>query len=99
VPNEKLASDTIRNASIRSRETFAEITVQVPLTADLGAAIDALRHEIAADREASVYVDALDGNAKLTIRAAAPDEDAARRLERELRVRAHDRLRTLGVWA
>jgi len=32
VPNEKLASDTIRNSTIRGRETFAEITVQVPLS-------------------------------------------------------------------
>jgi len=35
-PNEQLASDTIRTSTIRSRETFAEVTVQVPLTADLG---------------------------------------------------------------
>jgi small-conductance mechanosensitive channel len=35
VPNEKLASDTIRNSTIRGWETFAEITVQVPLSADL----------------------------------------------------------------
>ena len=33
VPNEKLVSDTIRNASIRSKATFAEVTVQVPLAA------------------------------------------------------------------
>src|SRR5262245_61791852 len=56
VPNEKLASDTIRNSTIRSRETFAEITVPVPLTADLGAAVDGLRDEIAEERDASVYV-------------------------------------------
>src|SRR6266481_7880297 len=98
VPNEKLASDTIRNSSIRSRETFAEITVQVPLSADLGVAVDALREEVADDRSASVYVSALNGSATLTIRAGAADEDAAQRLERELRVRAHGRLRTLGVW-
>src|SRR5947208_12430345 len=30
IPNEKLASDTIRNATIRSREKVAEITVRVP---------------------------------------------------------------------
>ena len=36
VPNNKLASDTIVNATIRSRETFAEVTVPVPLSADLG---------------------------------------------------------------
>ena len=98
VPNEKLASDTIRNATIRSRETFAEVTVQVPLTADLGAAVDGLREEVAGERHASVLVSALDANATLLIRAAAPDEDSAVRLEGDLRVRAHGRLRDLGVW-
>ena len=29
VPNEKLASDTIRNSTIRGRDTFAEVTAQV----------------------------------------------------------------------
>jgi small-conductance mechanosensitive channel len=99
VPNEKLASDTIRNSTIRSRETFAEITVPVPLTADLGAAVDGLRDEVADERDAAVYVSALDGAATVTIRAAALNEDAAQQLERDLRVRAHMRLRALGVWA
>ena len=99
VPNEKLASDTIRNSTIRSRETFAEITVPVPLSTDLGAAIDGLREEVAGERDASVYVSTLDSNAIVTIRAAAPTEDAAQKLERDLRVRAHGRLRALGVWA
>ena len=98
VPNEKLASDTIRNSTIRSRETFAEITVPVPLSADLSVAVDRLREEVAEERDASVYVSSLDGNATLTIRAAAPNEDAAQKLERDLRVRAHGRLRTLGIW-
>jgi small conductance mechanosensitive channel len=98
VPNEKLASDTIRNSSIRTRETFAEITVQVPLSADLGVAVDALRGEVADDRSASVYVSGLDGSAAVTIRAAAPDGDAAQLLEHELRLRAHGRLRALGVF-
>jgi small-conductance mechanosensitive channel len=98
VPNEKLASDTIRNSTIRSRETFAEITVPVPLSADLGAAVDGLREEIAQERDASVYVSALDGNATVTVRAAAANEDAAQQLERDLRVRVHGRLRALGVW-
>jgi small-conductance mechanosensitive channel len=98
VPNEKLASDTIRNSTIRSRESFAEITVPVPLSVDLSAAVDGLREEVAAERDASVYVSALDGNATVTVRAAAPTADAAQALERELRVRAHRRLRALGVW-
>jgi len=98
VPNEKLASDTIRNSTIRSRERFAEITVQVPLATDLGAAVGVIQEELAGDRDASVFVSALDGDATVTIRAPAPDEDAARRLEGDLRLRAHERLRALGVW-
>lgn len=98
VPNEKLASDTIRNATIRSRETFAEVTVQVPLTSDLGAAVAELREEVAGESRAAVFVSALAADATVTIRAAAHDEDTAQRLEGELRVRAHRRLRALGVW-
>jgi small-conductance mechanosensitive channel len=99
VPNSKLVSDTIRNSTIRSRETYAEITVQVPLSADLGAAVDGLREEVADERDATVYVSAIDGNATVVIRAAAPSEDVALELEGELRLRAHERLRALGVWS
>jgi small-conductance mechanosensitive channel len=98
VPNEKLASDTIRNATIRGRETFAEITVQVPLSADLEAVVDALREEVSDESDALVYVSSLNGNATVTIRAAARDEDVAQQLERGLRVRSHGRLRALGIW-
>src|SRR5262249_37037859 len=35
VPNEKLASDTIRNATIVERAQRAEITLQLPLSSDL----------------------------------------------------------------
>ena len=73
VPNSKLASDTIVNASIRSSETFAEVSVPVPLSADLGAAVDALREDVAEERDASVYVSALDGSATVTLRAAASE--------------------------
>ena len=41
VPNEKIASDTIRNSSIRSRKKLAHVTVQVPLDTDLEAAANA----------------------------------------------------------
>ncbi|HET7566356.1 MAG TPA: mechanosensitive ion channel domain-containing protein [Gaiellaceae bacterium] len=98
VPNEKLASDTIRNASIRNRETFAEITVPLPLSTDLGAAIEGLREELDSERQPDVFVSSLDGSAVVTLRAAAADENAADRLAADLRVRAHRRLRALGVW-
>jgi small conductance mechanosensitive channel len=99
VPNNKLASDTIVNASIRSRETFAEVSVPVPLSVDLDGAVDALREDLADERHADVYLSSLDGTATVTLRAAASDDVAAERLERELRLRAHRRLRALGVWA
>ncbi len=99
VPNSKLASDPIINASIRSRETFAEVSVPLPLTADLERAIDALREDVSNERDADVYLSALDGTATVTVRAAAGDELAAERLEQDLRLRAHRRLRALGVWA
>jgi small-conductance mechanosensitive channel len=99
VPNSKLASDTIINASIRSRETFAEVSVPVPLAADLASAIEALREDVSSERDADVYVSSLEGAATVTVRAVAADEVAAERLEHELRLRAHKRLRALGVWA
>ena len=98
VPNQKLASDTIRNSTIRSRESLAEVTVQVPLSADLGAAVDGLRQELAQEREPAVYVSALNGSATVTVRAGAASEDHAQQLERDLRVRIHGRLRAAGVW-
>ena len=99
VPNSKLASETIINASIRSQETFAEVMVPLPLTADLGAALGALREEVAGERDADVYVDSLDATANVIVRALASDEPDADRLERELRLRAHRRLSELGIWA
>jgi len=97
VPNDKLASDTITNASIRNRETFAEITVPVPLAADLGAVVDGLREEPAPERDARVFVSALDAGALVTVRAAVGSTDVAEQLEKDMRLRAHRRLRALGV--
>jgi small conductance mechanosensitive channel len=42
VPNEKLASDTIRNSTIRGRDTFAEVTAQVPAGPGLAKMLQAL---------------------------------------------------------
>lgn len=98
VPNEKLASDTIRNATIVSRETLAQITVQVPLESDLGVIVEALREEVAAERSGSAFVSHLGERATITLQAWAPSEALAEELEADLRLRAHARLRTLRVW-
>ena len=95
IPNEKLASDTIRNSTIRSREKVAEITVQVPLSADLGAVVDRLR----AATNADVFVGDLAGNASVVVRRQAMSEQEAEHVERELRLQAHAALRADGVFA
>jgi small-conductance mechanosensitive channel len=96
IPNEKLASDTIRNSTIRSREKVAEISLQVPLGRDLGAVVDRLRR-LADDAE--VFVGDLSDSATVVLRVPAPDEAAAERLERELRLLAYQTLRAEGVYA
>jgi small conductance mechanosensitive channel len=96
IPNEKLASDTIRNSTIRSREKVAEINLQVPLGKDVGAVVDRLR---GLSPEADVFVSDLTGNATVVVRAAAEDEAAAERIERDLRLRAYELLRAEGVFA
>jgi small-conductance mechanosensitive channel len=97
IPNDKLASDTIRNSTIRRADTVAEIQVQVPLTQDVETAVDALRDEISDFEGGRVVLSSLEGNAVVTVRASAvgiPVEELAH----ELRLRAHRRLRREGVF-
>jgi small-conductance mechanosensitive channel len=98
IPNEKIASDTIRNSSIRSRRKLAQVSLEVPLDADLRA-VGALLREAAGDESAEVSVTALDDHARLVVGVWAADEPSAQRLETQLRLRAHERLREAGVFA
>jgi small-conductance mechanosensitive channel len=99
IPNEKLASDTIRNSTIVSREKVAEIMLQVPLDKDLRAVVELLREAVAAEKAPEVVVTALNSSATIVVRALAEGPIEAERLESELRLRAHDRLRAAGVFA
>ncbi len=96
IPNEKLASDTIRNSTIRSREKVAEISLQVPLGKDLGAVVDRLRSTVP---EGEVFVSDLSGSATVVVRAPATDRASAELRERELRLRAYEVLRAEGLYA
>jgi small conductance mechanosensitive channel len=95
IPNEKLASDTIRNATIRSREKVAEITVQLPLSSDLGALMDRLRQ--ATDGE--VFVEDLGDKATVVVRTHVSGEAPVEQRQGELRLRAHAALRAEGVFS
>jgi small-conductance mechanosensitive channel len=97
IPNDKLASDTIRNSTIRRAETVAEIHVQVPLTQDVETAVEALRDEISDFEGGRVVLSSLEDNAVVTVRVPAV-EKPVEQLAHELRLRAHRRLRREGVF-
>ena len=98
IPNDRIASDTILNSTIRGRKKLAHVTVQVSLDRDLTAVSQLLR-EAADDERAEVRVTSLEDGARLELSVWADDEPSARRLESELRLRAHERLREAGVYA
>jgi small-conductance mechanosensitive channel len=90
VPNEKLASDTIRNSTIRSPETLAEASVEVPL-ASVRRAVTVLGGE-----GDEVFVSALTGDkATVLVRRWVTGGGTAERAESELRVELADRLAAL----
>ena len=92
VPNEKLASDSIRNSTIRSEETLAEVQVQVPASADLRAVVNSLQQ----DGE-EVYVTDLGDKATIVIRKRVSRERDTDRAESELRLSVAERLKDAGT--
>jgi small-conductance mechanosensitive channel len=94
VPNEKLASDSIRNSTIRSAETLAEVQVQVPASADLRAVVNSLQE----DGE-EVYVTDLADKATIVVRKRVPRVGETERAESELRLSVAERLKAAGVLA
>jgi small conductance mechanosensitive channel len=96
IPNERLASAPIRNATIRARQALAEVSIQVPLAQDLGRVVDLLRE---ASPDGEVLVTGIEGNATVTVREWTPDAASADRVASDLRLRAHERLRAAGVYA
>jgi small-conductance mechanosensitive channel len=92
VPNEKLASDTILNSTIRSPLTLAEVQVQVPATADLRSVLEALKGE-----GEEVYLTDLADKATFVVRKWVPGEAATEAAASDLRLAVADRLKAEGV--
>jgi small conductance mechanosensitive channel len=88
VPNEKLASDTIRNSTIRGRETLAEVTVQVPAGPGLRKVLESL--EGVGDE---AYVSDLTADkATILVRKWVADERAVERAASDLRLALAERI-------
>jgi small-conductance mechanosensitive channel len=92
VPNEKLASDAIRNSTIRSRQTLAEVTIQVPATADLRHVMGSLKAE-----GEEVYMTDLADKATIVVRKWIPREGDTEAVASDLRLAVADRLKAAGV--
>jgi small-conductance mechanosensitive channel len=106
VPNTKLASDTIRNATIASAEHLAAVRVSVPLSADLDRVLDLLvdvarqAPEAVPKREPTATVTDLEAtSAVLTVEAWAGSAAGAAALAARVRREAVERLRAEGVYA
>jgi small-conductance mechanosensitive channel len=87
VPNEKLASDTIRNSTIRSPETLAEASIDVPV-ANLRRTVEALGMD---GDEVFVTGLAVD-KATVVVRRWVSGEGAADRVASDLRLAIAERL-------
>jgi small conductance mechanosensitive channel len=106
VPNTKLASDTIRNATIGSAEYRAAVSVTVPLATDLDRVLDLLADvarslpQTVTDREVKAHVSQLEAaTAVVTVEAWARTPAEAAELEVSLRRAALERLRAEGAIA
>jgi small-conductance mechanosensitive channel len=105
IPNEKLASDTIRNATIAGVEHLVQARVPVPLASDLERVLILAEEEARAvigprENEAVASVTDFDTAGKaavVTVEAWAP-ADVAPELAADLRRSIHRRLRAEGVF-
>jgi small-conductance mechanosensitive channel len=106
VPNVKLASDTIRNATLSSAEHLAQVDVAVPVQADLDRVRDFISEEARAahaamtEKEPIASLSRLEAaHAVMRVEAWAPTAAEAARLAGEIRLAVHRRLRNEGVYA
>jgi small-conductance mechanosensitive channel len=103
IPNEKLASDTIRNSTIARQEHLAQVDISVPFSADLDRVVAALQEEAESveeaieTREARATVTQLEAERAIVTVAAWARPGKAADLESGLRRAAVRRLRADGI--
>jgi small-conductance mechanosensitive channel len=104
VPNEKLASETIRNATAGTEEHLARITVPVPLASDLDRVLALVEEEARTashveEKRAIATISQFEtaGQAIVTVEAWAPRGQVGA-VEAEVRQSVHRRLRAEGVF-
>ena len=104
VPNEKLASETIRNATAGTAEHLAQVTVPVPLASDLDRVLELVEEEARTashveEKRAIATISQFEpaGQAIVTVEAWAPRGQVGA-VEAEIRQAVHRRLHAEGVF-
>lgn len=92
VPNQKIAANSLRNSTIRSERTLAEVTVHVPVTADLRELLGGLR-----ELGDEAYVTDIGDAATFVVRRWVPGEGHSEAAASELRLDIADRLKAAGI--
>jgi small-conductance mechanosensitive channel len=92
IPNEKLVSETLRNATIRNERPIAEVMVQLPISADLRAAVEALEPEVN-----EVRVTDLGAQATIAVRRVVGGRQSVEQAQSDLRIEVAERLREAGI--
>jgi small-conductance mechanosensitive channel len=105
IPNVKLASDTIRNATLSSAEHLAQVEIAVPVQTDLDRVRELVSEEARAahaamtDKEPTVSVSRLEAaHATVTVEAWGPTAAEAGRAAGEIRLAVQRRLRSEGIY-
>jgi small conductance mechanosensitive channel len=93
IPNEMLVSDTLKNSTIRNEQPLAQITVRIPLSADLRAAVAALEPH-ADDVVVSQLAEQV---AVVAVRRVVKDGERIERVQSELRLEVSETLRAAGI--
>ncbi|HUC34801.1 MAG TPA: mechanosensitive ion channel family protein [Gaiellaceae bacterium] len=106
VPNTRMASDTIRNATLQSFEHRAEITIGVPVGSDLERVRDILVEEARRapeampDKNPTATLSQVDPSAAVfTVEAWARSVGQAAKLASAVRAAVYKRLRSEGIYA
>ena len=94
IPNEKLVSETLKNATIRNERPVAEVVVTLPPAADLRTAVAALEpdtHE--------VVVKDIGDRSTIAVRRFVHRRQSVEQAQSDLRIEVAERLREAGILA
>jgi small-conductance mechanosensitive channel len=94
IPNEKLVSDTLKNATIRNERPVAEVNVTLPAGVDLRAVVAALEPD-----SHEVVVTDIGDRATIAVRRFVGRRQSVEQAQSELRIEIAERLREAGILA